>query len=109
MIDRKEFNNVLEQLPSDKKQIASTILDELVFIEENLAVLRTKPLIKFHPEYPELSKTTPAAKLYKELLGQKNNLIRTLNNTLRVVSSDDDTDPMKDFNDLVDKKFEDYL
>lgn len=105
MIDKKDFEEVLKDLPIDKKQIADTILDDLIFIENNLIVLRTKPFIKYHPEFPTLSKSTPEAKLYKELVSQKNNLIRTLNNTLRSGLMPDEENPLESFNKLFNEKF----
>ena len=105
MIDKKEFEEALKSLSEEKKALANSILDDLIYIEHNLCILRTKPFIKYHPTKPNLSKTTPEAKVYKDLLSQKNNLIRTLNNTLRNVTGEDDKDPMEEFNKKLEEKF----
>lgn len=57
---------------------ASRLIDELVYLEEQMADLKKLPFIKVHPKNPQLQKATPAAKLYKEMLQQYNNSMRLL-------------------------------
>lgn len=57
---------------------ASRLIDELVYLEEQMAELKKLPFIKVHPKNPQLQKATPAAKLYKEMLQQYNNSMRLL-------------------------------
>lgn len=70
------------------------LIDEVVYLEEQLDYLRTLPKIKVHPKNPELQKTTPAAKLYKEMLQQYTNIIRIL---MRSTGTDieDDESPLR--------------
>lgn len=105
MIERKDFEEVLKSLSVEKKQIALSLLDDLIRIETELERCRAKPFIKYHPQYPSISQTTTEFMVYNKLLTQKNNLTRTLNNTLRNISSDDDSNPMEDFNKLFEEKF----
>lgn len=105
MILKQEFEKALNELPTEKRELASSILDDLIFIELQLCELRTKPFLKYHPTRPNISKTTPEARMYKDLLSQKNNLIRTLNNTLRSVAGDDGENPMDEFNKKFKEKF----
>lgn len=54
------------------------LVDEIIFVEEQLVYLKTLPFININPKNPMQQKTTPAAKQYKELLQQYNNSLRLL-------------------------------
>lgn len=54
------------------------MVDELIFLEGELAKLKKLPFIKVHPECPERQKPTTAGKLYVSLLAQYNANVRTL-------------------------------
>lgn len=54
------------------------LVNEMVYLEEQLDRLRDLPKIKVHPDDPTKQKTTPAAKLYKEYLQQYTNIVRIL-------------------------------
>ena len=54
------------------------LIDEVVYLEGQLDYLRDLPKIKVHPTDPTKQKSTPAAKLYKEMLQQYTNIIRIL-------------------------------
>ena len=73
-MSRKE--QLLEIVGDDIKGLQ--LVDEIVFIEEQLINLKKLPFIKIHPKDPTKQKTTPAAKQYKELLQQYNNSLRLL-------------------------------
>ena len=77
-MDRKEelLNIVCRDTDNEKK--FCVLVDEVIFLEGELAKLKTMPFIKVHPENPCLQKATPASKLYKELLQQYNNCLKTL-------------------------------
>ena len=53
-------------------------LKELRKIQHRLDMLAKLPKIKVDPHNPEHQKTTPAAKLYKELLQQYTNIMKVL-------------------------------
>ena len=57
---------------------ARQLVDEIIFIEEQLIFLKTLPFININPKNPMQQKATPAAKQYKELLQQYNNSLRLL-------------------------------
>ena len=57
---------------------AEQLIDEVVFIEEQLVELKKLPFININPKNPMQQKVTPAAKQYKELLQQYNNSLRLL-------------------------------
>lgn len=54
------------------------LMDEIEFIEGQLVELKKHPFIKINPKNPTQQKTTPAAKLYKDLLQQYNNSLKLL-------------------------------
>ena len=73
-MDRKE--ELLEIIKHDRALVP--LVDEMVYLEEQLAYLRGLPKLKVHPENPELQKATPAAKLYREMLQQYTIAVRIL-------------------------------
>ena len=71
---RKE--ELLKLLNNDVTYIP--LVNEMVYLEDQLDELRELPKIKVHPSDPTKQKTTPAAKLYKEYLQQYTNIVRIL-------------------------------
>lgn len=65
----KLLNNDITYIP---------LVNEMVYLEDQLDELRELPKIKIHPSDPTKQKTTPAAKLYKEYLQQYTNIVRIL-------------------------------
>lgn len=57
---------------------AERLIDEIVFLEEQLIDVKRLPFISVNPKNPAQQKSTPAAKVYKELLSQYNNSLRLL-------------------------------
>lgn len=76
----KELKNIFSSVEKDKLQLISPLIEEVVFVEEQLKELRKMQFIKVHPQKPELQKVTPASKQYKELM-------QTYNNSLKVLAS----------------------
>lgn len=88
-MDRKEE---LQKLVNDSN--SSTILpliDKLLFLEGQLERLEQLPMIKVHPENPEIQKTTPAAKLYKEFLQQYTNVIKVISHAIGDESNEEES------------------
>ena len=79
---KQQLLKIFDQI-EDVKGIILPLIDDVVFIEDQLQQLRKLPFIKVHPEYPDIQKATPAAKQYKELLQQYNNCIKILTGILR--------------------------
>ena len=65
----KLLNNDITYIP---------LVNEMVYLEDQLDELRELPKIKVHPSDPTKQKTTPAAKLYKEYLQQYTNIVKIL-------------------------------
>lgn len=59
-------------------ELAEHLIDEVVFLEEQLAQLKKLPFIEVHPRNPEKQRATPASRMYVSLMAQYNANIRTL-------------------------------
>jgi hypothetical protein len=64
------------------EEVFGKLIDEMVFLEANLRKLRELPMIKVDPNNPVRQKATPASKLYKEMLQQYTNIIKTISKGL---------------------------
>lgn len=95
MSRKEELLKIFDQI-EDAKGIILTMIDDVVFLEDQLDSLRKLPFIKVHPDYPELQKATPAAKQYKELLQQYNNCIKILTGILRKDAPEEES-PLRAF------------
>lgn len=78
-MDRQaELLSIISKSGSDNDIKAAQLVDEIVFIENQLVELKKLPFININPKNPMQQKATPAAKQYKELLQQYNNSLRLL-------------------------------
>lgn len=78
-MDRKEqLLAIINKAGSQNDIKAAQLVEEIVFIEEQLVELKKLPFINIHPKNPMKQKATPASKQYKELLQQYNNSLRLL-------------------------------
>ena len=82
MTRRQELLKIFESV-EDTKGLIMPMIDDVVFLEDQLEDLRKLPFIRVNPTDPSQQKTTPAAKQYKELLQQYNNCIKILAGILR--------------------------
>ena len=79
---KEELLQIFDQI-EDTKNIIAPMIEDLVFLEDQLRELRKLPFIRINPVDPSQQKATPAAKQYKELLQQYNNCIKILTGILR--------------------------
>lgn len=95
MDERKE--KLIEYLckNEDDKLLNEPLIDEFVFLEHQLTELKKLPFIKLHPDNPEMQKSTPAAKQYKELLQQYTNIIKVLSKSND--ESDSEESPLREW------------
>lgn len=84
---REELNQIFKDIDKTEKQLIDKLLDEIVFLEEQMINLKKVPFIKINPKNQSQQKITPAAKLYKECSQSYMNAIRILLNSLRKVES----------------------
>lgn len=78
MSRREELEKIVFKEGSDNNIKAAKLIDEIIFLEEQMAYYRSLPQIKVDKDHPERQKATPASKLYKECLQQYNNSLRLL-------------------------------
>ena len=87
---RKE--EILKEIGDNKSLYP--LVEDMVYLEEQLDMLRALPKIKVHPTDPSKQKATPAAELYKELLQQYVNVVKVF---LRATGTevDDEESPLR--------------
>lgn len=73
---KKELANLFKGL--DEQNIIRPMIDDVVFLEDQLKELKKLPFIRVNPDNPAEQKPTAAAKQYKEFLQQYNNCIKIL-------------------------------
>ena len=79
-MERRE--ELLKLVNDSNSSVLTPLIDKLLFLEGQLERLEKLPMIKVHPENPEIQKTTPAAKLYKEFLQQYVNVVKAVSHTV---------------------------
>lgn len=95
MSRKEELLKIFDQV-EDTKGIILPLIDDVVFLEEQLQDLRKLPFIRVSKQDPSLQKATPAAKQYKELLQQYNNCIKILTGVLRKDAPEEES-PLRSF------------
>lgn len=96
-MDRKqELQRLCANLDDAAKTTTAQLIDEIVFLEMQLKVLREFPFIKVNPKDPTQQKSTYAAKQYKELLQQYNNCIKILLGVLGKIENAE-TSPLREY------------
>lgn len=75
-MDRKK--EILDIIPEDSLSLVGDVVDEVIFLEDQLTELRKLPFIEVHPKNPMKQRNTPAAKMYKEFLQQYVNCIKLI-------------------------------
>lgn len=80
----------------DHDATLTPLIDEMLYLEEQLDYLRTLPKLKVHPKDKTKQKPTPAARLYREALANYTNIIRLL---LRAkgIDENDETSPLREW------------
>lgn len=92
---KEELIKVFEDV-EHTKDIIMPMIEDVVFLEQQLEELRKLPFIKVNPKNPAQQKPTPAAKQYKELLQQYNNCIKILTGILRKDAAEEES-PLRTF------------
>lgn len=96
-MDRK--TELLSLVKDGKNDIvkASQLIDEIIFIEEQLIALRKLPFIKINPNNPIQQKPTPAFKQYKELLQQYNNSLKLFLKITGDITDEEKESPLRNW------------
>ena len=87
---RDELAELIKQNPA-----ASPLIDEILYLENQLDTLRKLPKIRVNPNNPEQQKITPAAKLYKEYLQQYLNALKLLLNMTDDDNNNSEESPLR--------------
>ena len=96
-MDRKAaLTKLCTELDNPARTTIEPLIDDIVFIEDQLAILKKYPFIKVNPKDPTQQKPTPAAKQYKELLQQYNNCIKIFLGVLSTVEKAE-TSPLREY------------
>lgn len=75
---RSELIQVFQSCDPETLKVIDRLIDEVVFLEDRMSDLRRLPFLNVHPMRPELQKSTPAARQYKECMQSYMNAIRIL-------------------------------
>lgn len=86
MSRKKQLLNLI-----DNDEALVPLIDEMIYLEEQLNYLRKLPKIVVHPKDPTKQKATVAAKQYKEFLQQYVNIVRTLERATGVDEKDEES------------------
>lgn len=80
----------LEEILGDDLAL-KPLIDEIIFLENQLEELKKLPFIKVNPKNPMQQKSTPAQKQYKELLQQYANILKIVARSVGVDENDDES------------------
>lgn len=72
---RKELLSIV---PEESKELVNQLINDVIFLENQLSELKKLPFIQINPKNPMQQRNTPAAKLYKEFLQQYTNCIKLI-------------------------------
>lgn len=78
MTRKEEFEEIFKDVDESEKKLVAPLIDEVIFLEEQMTELKKLPFISVHPKNSALQKKTEAAKLYKECSQSYMNGIRIL-------------------------------
>lgn len=97
MTRKEELMAIFEGSDENVSKIVNPMIDDLVFIEEQLVELRKQPFIRYHPNDPSIQKATAASKLYKDLLAQSKDIVRILCSQIHKGGSEGDESPLDNY------------
>ena len=80
---RAELDELFRDVDPGERALVDKLIDEIVFLENTMRELRKRPFLIEHPTRKGLTKSTAAAKQYKECSQSYMNAIRILLNILR--------------------------
>lgn len=88
-MERRE--ELLKLVNDSNSSTIAPLIDKLLFVEAQLEQLEKLPMIKVHPDNPEIQKATPASKLYKEFLQQYTNIIKVISHAVGEDSNEEES------------------
>lgn len=102
-------DELIKIIPEDSLELVKSVIDDMVFLEERLTELKKLPFIQVHPTKPELQRSTPASKQYKEFLQQYINAVKVIEGVIyrdkRLEGDEVEESPLRKwFRENADKK-----
>lgn len=91
---KDEFLSLLKAGNQDELK-ARQLIDELVFLEEQMVELKKYPFIAVNPKNPSQQKPTAASRQYKEFLQQYNNSLRLLLRITGDIGESEEESPLR--------------
>ena len=83
VLDRKsEIAAIFKRSSPDLYLLVENLIDDAVFLEKQLSVLKKLPLIRIHSKDPARQQVTPAGRLYKEYSARYTDIIAKLGSML---------------------------
>ena len=95
MSRKEDLEKIVFREGTDNDIKAVNLIEEIIYLEEQMAYYRSLPQIKVNPQNPEQQKATPASKLYKESLQQYNNSLRLLFRITGELEDADEDSPLR--------------
>lgn len=84
-------DELLKLVNESNSSTITPLIDKMLFLENQLEKLEKLPMIKVHPNNPEIQKATPAAKMYKEFLQQYTNIIKVISSATNTNESEEES------------------
>lgn len=83
---KEELQRICKNLEKDVLLLIDPLIEQLAFLEEQLAQLKTLPFIIVKESDKTKQKTTPAYKMYKDLSQSYLNALKVVNGALGIES-----------------------
>lgn len=83
---KEEILEICKGLDEETLKLVSPLIDQLIFLENQLAYLKTLPFILVKKDDTTKQKVTPAYKQYKDLSQTYINALKVVNSTLGIES-----------------------
>lgn len=97
---RKQLRELCDNLDESKKELAYSLIEEIVFTEGQMAVMKSYPFIRVNKSNPEIQKATPASKMYHERVNEYIALIGSLNRLFpKELSEAKEKSPLREYLD----------
>ena len=101
MLGRKEeLENIFKNIDANEKKLIDPLIEEIIFLEDQMKYLKTLPFIRIHPSNPAKQEATKAAKLYKEFSQSYMNAIRILCSLLHKQDTSAEDELLKKLSDF---------
>ena len=95
MTRKEELIQIICKTDAANRIKAEQLIDEIIFIEEQLIELKKLPFISVDPKNKARQKATPASRQYKDLLQQYNNSLKLLLKMSGEYGETEETSPLR--------------